>query len=319
VTAYVGLLIASLRASRIDPSTHPKIGPLRPLMLLSLVSWQLFGLTMGGATVLAGLRGVGLLEPGLHLLAADLFIAGVLVPVAFTFSLRLFPLYLQIEPARWNPMPFAYFYALATMLEFGARMAGHVTDTADPFVTIGAIGLALRSGAILVFIVALGLHRRRIPLGDWKPELHGAPRFGNYRPLLFGAYALLTIGALLQAVSAVTCLTGAESWLQPAGVRHAFVAGFGTMLILGVAPRMVAGLFGARGPALPALVGYTAWLSIPSSLMVTLYLSVPADSLIGVAALPLRGPLFGIAGPMMWLSLALLAANLWVTAFRSLE
>ncbi len=314
VTTYVGLLIASLRVARIDPFTHPKIGPLRPMLLLSLVSWQLFGLTMGGATVLAGLRGVGLLDPGLHLLAADLFIAGVLVPVAFTFSLRLFPLYLQIEPAQWNPAPLTLLYTMATVLEVGARLAGHVSDDADALSTISALGLGLRSIAILLFIVGLGLHRRRVPLGDWKPELHGAPRFGQYRPLLLGAYALLGIGALLQMGLAVTSLTGAEPWLQPAGVRHAFVAGFGTLLILGVAPRMVSGLFGARGPALPHLVGYSAWLSIPAALAVTAYLSTPVD-----AGLPLRGVLFGIAGPMMWLSIALLAANLWVTGFRTLD
>ena len=180
--------------------------------------------------------------------------------------------------------------------------------------TVASAGAVLRSVAIVGFVAALGLHRRRIPLGDWKPELHGAQRFGNYRPLLFGAYAFLAFGALLQGGAAATLLAGYEPWLQPAGARHAFVAGFGTMLILGVAPRMIAGFFAARGPAYPRLVEPTAWLVAPAAAVITLYLAFPAQ-----VGLPLRGLLFGVAGPMMWIAVSLLAANLWFTALRALD
>ncbi len=317
VIVYVALMVSSLRASRIDVATHPKIGPLRPMLLLSLVSWLVFGVAMGSGTIMAGLSNVGLVNPALHLWAADLFIAGVLIPVAFSFSIRLLPLYLQIEPMRWNPAVFALVYALATVIEFAA--GGGKLSAASPGMerwlpTIEAVGNLLRSGWILLFIAAIGLHRRRTPQGKWNPEIHGEARFGRYRPLVLAAYVYLAMGALLSGVGATSVLVGGEQWLQPAGARHAYAAGFGTLLILGIAPRMVAGFVLARGPARPRLVWPTFYLAVPAVAVITIYLALPAD-----IELPLRGPLFGIAGPMEWIAVCLLAGNLWTTILRSSE
>ncbi|MBT7595470.1 MAG: hypothetical protein HN559_11215 [Gemmatimonadetes bacterium] len=316
VSCYVGLMVASLRASRIDVKSHPKIGPLRPLLLLSMISWLGFGLVMGGGTIVSGLRGSGLIAANLHLWAADLFIAGVLIPVAFTFSIRLFPLYLQIEPVRWNPTRFALAYGLLTLIEFGFRASVLAMPSAGLFASNLALMVApvcgiLRSGAILLFIFFLGLHRRRTPQGKWTPEQHGAARFGNYPPLLVAAYCYLAVGALLQGISLIGHVWGADTWLQPAGARHAFAAGFGTLLLLGVAPRMVAGFVMARGPARPRWVAPTFWLAVPAVALITIYLALP-----GAAGLPLRGFLFGIAGPMQWIAVSLLAGNLWITILR---
>ena len=313
VLMYVGLLLGTLRASRIDPTTHPKIGPLRPLFLLSLTSWLLFGLTMGSSTISAGLDQAGLLNLDRHLWASDLFIAGVLIPVAFAFSLRLFPLYLRIEAATWNPMAFTLVYTLTTAFEFGARgpwAAWFGSLAAD----MAAVASLLRSTLLLLFIFGLGLHRQRVPLGKWNPEEHGDGRYGPTRPLVLAAYAFLAVGALLQAVAAGGSLMGAEPWLQPAGARHAFVAGFGTLLILGIAPRMVAGFLMVRGPARPRLVAPTLWLAAPAAAIATLHLALPVT-----VVWPLRGVLFALAGPLLWIAVMVLAFNLWSTALRSSE
>ena len=313
VLIYVGLLLASLRASQIDATSHPKIGPLRPLFLLSLTSWLLFGLTMGSSTISAGLDEAGLLRLDRHLWAADLFVAGVLIPIAFAFSLRLFPLYLRIEPATWNPMGFTAAYTLTTIIEFGAR-GPWASWLGALSLDVGAAASLLRSLLLLLFIAGLGLHRHRTPLGKWNPEEHGDDRYGRTRPLVLAAYGFLGIGALLQAAAAGASLVGAEAWLQPAGARHAFVAGFGTLLILGIAPRMVAGFLMVRGPAWPRLAAATLWLAAPGAAIATVHLSIPAT-----VSWPARGVLFGLAGPLLWVAVMVLAFNLWTTALRSSE
>jgi hypothetical protein len=109
-------------------------------------------------------------------------------------------------------------------------------------------------------------------------------------------------------LEAAGSLAGVGVLVKPAGIRHAQLAGFGTLLLLGVAPRMLPGFLGARGPAWPALVRPTWILGAVAAFGVCVGLGLPAASLPWWAQM-----LFGVSGTLGWLAVALLAANLWAT------
>lgn len=314
VLTYVAMIAASLRASRIDATSHPTVGSLRPFLLMSLAGWLVSGALMAAGTLVAAIDGSPLVDPDLHLLAVDTFVAMVLVPVAFVFARQLFPLYLRIEPSRTPPVPFAFVYAALAVIELTSRVATDlvlVASEAAQWSVAGQVASAGRGVAILWFVAGLRLHRPRLILGRPRPGRDASTRYGRFAPLIHAGFVLLAAAAVGQIAGAVATLLGEDLGLHAAGVRHAYLAGFGTLLLLGVAPRMIPGFVGARGPAFPRLVLPSLFLAVPAALGVSLGLLLSATESPESVRI-----LFACSGTLGWAAVALLAANLWATVIR---
>ncbi len=313
VLAYVTLIVASLHAGRLDPASHPTIGSLRPLLFTAMAGWLVSGGLMAVGTVAAGLDGRPLVDPGLHLLAADTFVAAVLMPVVFVFARQTFPLYLQIEPSRVPPALFAVFYAGITAIELASRIATDLAASeAEVWPVAGHMAAAVRGAIILWFIAGLRLHRKRELLGTPRRDRDGRTRYGRIAPLIYAAFVLLAAAAVAQSTAAAAALLGEDFGWRAAGLRHAYLAGFGTLLILGVAPRMIPGFLGARGPAFPRLVLPPLFLAAPAAVGASLGLLLPTTETPEWLRI-----LFACSGMLGWAAIALLAANLWTTVIRT--
>jgi len=323
VALYVFLLAASL--GRTQPR-HRAIREVKPYFLTALCGWLLSSLISGLAAIRAALRGAALLDQVWSRLGLDLFLGLVLLPVAFAFSLRTFPLYLRLAPPRWPVRGFAFFYLAAFALEIlpVLLLAG---GAGSP---LHALGKLARGGAILFFVWNLDVLLRRRP--PWTAYLEAAPaagrrfhplprpelpdygEFGRFERLLWAAYLWLSMTALLEAWNGAALLLAAPAPWSEDLVRHLYLAGFGSLLLLGMAPRMIPGFLRVRRLAFPGLVDLSLYLGNAAALARVAPVAL-------AQFLPERFPvlgeiasyLFGISGSLGWLAVLCLAVNLWAT------
>lgn len=318
IGAYIFLLFSTLRTT--DPR-RTAIRPLFPYFFSSLCGWLATAILVQVLTLQAIEQRSGLLHPAWNAWCIDLFVGLVLLPVAFAFSIRTFPLYLRLAAVRWNVERYFYFYlacfavsmlAAAYSLWFGGE--------------VGAVegGARLAKGVVLVgFIWRLDLLTRRVKA--WvieregeppsNPARHRRPRpgmpdygeFGHFEWLVYAAYAFLLAAALLEIYSGLGVIGGWWGVFDASALRHVYLAGFGTLLLLGMAPRMVPGFVHRRGPASPLLVDLSCFFGLVAVLLRLLPFVGPAVWWPEKKAL-----LFGVSGFCGWFAVALLAVNLWV-------
>ncbi|HEX5501803.1 MAG TPA: hypothetical protein VFW96_04235, partial [Thermomicrobiales bacterium] len=193
------------------------------------------GLWLALAVNVAGVWGAdgGVVDGRLDRLTVELAYYLFLIPVAVTMSARTFPLYFRTPPPS-GAVPRAGLVCLVAGL--AARVAGELAGAAVA-AALGQLGLAV---ALACFVAGLGVFaparpvpRGALPLARDPLRLHA-----------LAAYGWLVVTALLLLDNAAT-LIGAPA-VSADAERHALGAGFVTLLILGVAARMLPGF--ARRP-----------------------------------------------------------------------
>ncbi len=324
VLSYLLLLGGSLRRA----PRHRAIAAVKPFLLTALAGWLGASSLAGWTALQAAFQGEAQLHMQWHRLSLDLFAALVLLPVACAFSLRTFPLYLRLAPARWPVRPFALCYLGTCALEFLPPL---ILPGETGFAAQG-LGRALKGAALLVFIWNLDLLFKRKPPWTAEQELPSQPRrfhpptrpgmpdygeFGHFERLLQAAYLCLALAGLLALWNGIAALMGEPPPWAPDALRHLYLAGFGTLLLLGMAPRMIPGFVGRRRVAWPWLVDLSGGLGLAAALLrvapVALAPFLPEQyPALGVWA----SYLFGISGGLGWLAVGCLAVNLGVTLRR---
>jgi hypothetical protein len=139
--------------------------------------------------------------------------------------------------------------------------------------------------------------------------------FGRFERLVYAAYVWLVLGAGGEVVSGLATLVGSSFFISPTAIRHIYLLGFITLLIFGMAVRMLPGFWHKRHVASPMLVGATFWLgNLAVGCRVLLYLlptviwhTVPGGLLVARMALALSGVLG-------WGAVVCLATNMRMTA-----
>ncbi|HIL11732.1 MAG TPA: hypothetical protein EYG11_23845 [Candidatus Latescibacteria bacterium] len=325
---YVALIYLSIRRAE---SRHKAIRAVRPYLAGALLGWVLCGAVVGISAVLAAWSTGALFDQGWNLLGIDFFTGLVLLPVAFAFSIRTFPLYLRLPAARWPVRLFAMLYFAAFALEIIPVAVGLVDfPLGVRLQTVHALGRLCKGVLLLALIWHLDLlTRSKSPWtagreGDPPavPRLHPVPRshfpdygeFGHFEWPVYMAYIWLLAAGLCEIYSAVALLSGAFIAFDASVLRHMYLGGFGTLLLLGMAPRMVPGFLGIRHLAYPRLVALSFYLG--GSAM--LFRVLPYLLSFAPTALPSRlaTHLFGLSGVLGFLAVAVLAVNLWTSMHR---
>lgn len=324
VLCYLLLLGSSLRRA----PRHQAIAMVKPFFLTALAGWLLSSSLSAWTLLQAALQGQAQLDMQWHRLSLDLFAALVLLPVAFAFSLRTFPLYLRLAPPRWPVRAFALCYLGSCALDFLPPLL----LSGETSFAVQGLGKALKGAALLVFVWNLDLLLRRKPPWTEEQELAPQPRrfhppprpgmpdygeFGHFERLLLAAYLCLTLAGLLELWNGVAALSGREPPWVPDALRHLYLAGFGTLLLLGMAPRMIPGFAGRRRVAHPWLVDLSGYLGMAA---VVLRVAPVALGPFLPEQYPVLGTiasyLFGISGGLGWLAVLCLAVNLGATLRR---
>ncbi|MCB0323259.1 MAG: hypothetical protein KDD69_06775 [Bdellovibrionales bacterium] len=286
---------------------------LKPFLLLSILGWLLYA----GVTIVLGIRflqGHGVMvDLFWNDLGTRIYIHLVLLPTCFAFSLATFPIFLRLAPPIWRIPRLVIVYGTATILYVISAEAGTAgSDTLRYW--MHALGTTVRLIAIVGVILGLDLLRLRPP---WFERFRGRterenrpPRrfaadygqFGNFEWLIYAAYAWLFLAA-----GADVLLLALPSAYPFSVVRHLYLLGFVTHLILGMAVRIIPGFLGRNRIAYQSLVRASFALILFATFARTLPL---VSGLHGIV--PLRSA-YGLSGIAAVLAIACLAINLATT------
>lgn len=209
-------------------------------------------------------EGKSLLAVRYDQLTVNLVAYGAVIPMTFVFAVRTLPLFLRrVVPGRgiWRPLALAYFVGVTLCLtpnfiaiaDDVVILSGRLlrANLINMLVVDGvaALGAVLMNVCLLIGIWQLNLTRRRGDLPD-------QGEYGRFDLLIYSAYAWLVAAALMDLVRVLPVVN--EMVLMPLdAARHALTLGFITLLIFGMAVRMLPGFSGKRALAHSPLVVWT--------------------------------------------------------------
>ena len=325
LVAFVSLLgITARRGPRL--STRPAFLGVFPFLVGAFTALGLTSCINLVSVVLAAMS-EGLVPGTTDNLNVTLGLLGFLVPMALAMSAQSLPMYAGLEafPRRilW-PLAGLYFTGLA--LASAGTVAGSL-QAAWPVMLVG-LGMVLMGLVLLIFVsvfIRMMRTRGRLPerVARLAPSPEAAARayqkrisderntYGPFVALVASAYLWALLGGVLLIVDGLTMLFGQSPFFAIDAIRHTLTVGFITLLICGIAPRMIPGFSGGK-IASPALVRATLWLGNSAAplrvgaLLLAAVLVIPS-----FAGYTLDSILFGLSGPI-GLALAIcLAINLW--------
>lgn len=301
---------------------------MRPYFGMMVAGWLLYA----GASFLLLLdmahRGRVVVNQAWDEVAIQGFIDLALLPVAMAHSVRLFPMFLALSAAFWPVRATAYAYLAGVGLRLLPAVLSLLGIEAGWTRSLEGAGAILKGGVILWFTWQLDVLTRRRPVErparflfsgpDRAPTRPGLPdygEFGRFELLIYSAFAWLVLAAGCEIIQGATAVAGSPPPFGAGAVRHMYLLGFVTLLIMGVSVRMLPGFMRKRAVASPGLVEPTIWLGnaaavfrvLPVLLPSALVASVPGAAAVARAA-------FGLSGPIGLAAIVCLAVNLWLTA-----
>jgi uncharacterized protein involved in response to NO len=326
VLAYVYLLVTTfLHADRAKQG--PAVLDVAPFFMMMLAGWLIYAsLNLALLLHLAWSNNV-VVNQAWNEFAIEAFLALVLLPVAFAFSVRMFPLYLRLRPPDWPVRKTALAYLAALALQLAASFPLLQEAFFDTALKLAGLGKILKAGVILFFVWQLDvLTRRQLPWTvnrifqpgpERQPTRPGLPdygEFGRFEWLVYSAYGWLVLGAVYEISSSTAGLLNFEVLHSNDAGRHIYLLGFITNLILGMSVRMIPGFMGKKKIARPALVSATFWLGNGAAVFRVLPLVLP-PALFEAApgAVQIAQAVFAVSGAFGLCAIACLAINLWKT------
>ncbi len=239
---------------------------------------------------------------------------GFLVPVALATSTRMLPLYAHLQP-----FPTRLLWVL-TLGYFAGLICWLLSLLLAGMLSAHGLGLLLMGIAMLLFIgYFLHLMRNRTQLPPSvamhapHPEVlaerakrrrqEERRRYGPYVALICTAYLWGTLGALLLVIDGIALLLFGVLPLAIDAIRHSFAVGFITLLICGIAVRLVPG-FSSKMIRSPQLVTATLVLGNAAALL-------RVGPILLAPVLPASAFFFALSGPVGLALILCLTLNLW--------
>jgi len=320
LTGYIVILAGvALAAPRGKDSGLEK---LHPFFLIMIVGWivyatltALFGFVMAVNSDMMATRAWNQWSVQVDLMF-------VLFPVAYAFSVRNFPHFLYLPPVAGPIARWGWAYATAALVTLVGLNPLSLAAAPKLALALAAIGRTITDAIVLWLIWDLNVFLRTRPLPyilaeksplnpnpppkPWRNWFNHA-NWGRPEWIIRGAYVWLALGSMAELVGTAAHFIEPRIGLAPDFLRHVFLLGFITPLILGMAQKMVPGFLHKRRIAFPGLSLWIFVLINASVIARTLPWLLPGHSTAALYGLALSGPLALVA-------LALFAWNLWATA-----
>ncbi|MFN3135937.1 MAG: hypothetical protein ACK44H_10275, partial [Candidatus Kryptonium sp.] len=243
ITLYVMLLIKTfLKAPDFKRKGFEIV---KPFFILFILGWIIYSIVQVSPTFLDKYEWLAW-----NKWSINIFINFVLFPISFAFSILNFPLYIHLKPPKGSIKYVGYFYlAIVILHEFTSAPIQWATalintDLTALLVDMTIVVLLFLSGIIQrIFLpdkaLAKSLFWRRD--GIEEPDIGKKPRrgysdygeFGRFELLIYSAYLWLVISLFLDILARLILLFGLSVHYGVDPVRHSFLAGFISLLILG--------------------------------------------------------------------------------------
>ncbi|MDZ7267617.1 MAG: hypothetical protein ONB48_16650 [candidate division KSB1 bacterium] len=326
ILAYAGLLWGTMQRA-VQTGPRPALEQVKPFFLMMLAGWNLYAVINAALLFHMAVQRLVVVQQAWNEFAMQTYIGLVLLPVAFAFSVRMFPLYLRLPAVTWPVRRLAYAYVISLGLQLLALLPPLAAlPTPAPMLLSAAGGIA-RGAVILIFVWQLDLLTRwRLPWtakrvfhpGPQRPATRpGLPdygEFGRFERLVYAAYSWLVLGALLDLLSGASKIFDFSLTHSSDASRHVYLLGFITLLIFGMSVRMLPGFLQKKRVWSPRLVSATFWLGnlavvlrvMPLLVPMAVFEALPVIAVVTQAA-------FGLSGIVGLTALACLTINLMKT------
>jgi len=271
IMSYIFLVLNSIRRIRPAVKERPALQAVKLYFAMMFTGWMIYAVLNLILLVEMAANGAATINQAWNDFAVNLYCGLVLLPVAFAFSTRMFPLYLRLPATDWPDGKVGRTYLFFFLLQLIPTLPLFLRTAPEKAFLLSAIGQCGKSAVIFFFVWKLDvLLRRRAPwtverIGEpgpeRKPTRSGLPdygEFGRFERLLYSAYIWLLIGAGLDFLTGGATIFKWELQISTDAIRHCYLLGFITLLILGMAPRMIPG-FIQKKLASVRLVEYTFW------------------------------------------------------------
>lgn len=234
-----------------------------------------------------------------------IYFAGFIVSFVFGFSVRTLPTFLGLPALAPRGINVAF---IALNAGIPIRLGGMALGQGIWGVVLTSLGTALEVAAFMGFVLALRVFR---PSQAWLKE-SGMPR--GHEKFLRGAYAWLMVAAAIDGVLTLLMLAGlgAPGFNEISGQRHALALGFITLMIFGMASRVIPVFSGTRLYAPGLLSAIFIVSNVGTALRVSFTLLPPL-------AVALASAMRGVSGVLNLAGLALFAYVIWRTLDRAAE
>ena len=286
---------------------------IKPFLIVSLFGWFFYALLNLGIGLSFIASPARLLDVSWNNLAVETYIHLLLLPTCFAFSIGTFPIFLRLRSPTWPVKYLAMLYMLGASLYLLSLYAA-MLEPAKALPRPGMLGVIIRTGIVFWLVFEIDLLRLRAPwyrkFRDNDDRENRPPRrnagdfgqFGNFEWLIYSAY-----GWLCLAVAAELLILLNVVRLPMSIVRHFYLLGFVTQLILGMAVRMVPGFLGKNRIAYPSLVRLSFVLITFATLGRTM---PPIFSALNNTVMKTA---YGMSGIAAMLALCCLGGNLFLT------
>lgn len=306
--------------------------PIEPFLRIALLSFFLALLLNGLGVIHAAAQNGQTVAPPFENSIITLMFYGVAVPMVIVFATRTLPLFLRLAPPpRDSLRVLALVYGVGLLLVLvpsllplsGLVFPNMENERAELSAALNFLWVAgslVLNLCILIFLWHIDLLRRRQPwvvdrAPNTRPDLEflrkptranypDAGEYGRFELLVYSAFAWLGLTVALNLARVFGELMGAFN-VSPDMARHALAVGFVTLLICGMAARMVPGFSHKKGLAYPQMVTVIFVVGNLAALLRVIPMLFPASE-IALA-------LWGLSGTFGWITIALLAINLVAT------
>ncbi len=342
VALIITMLVSAVRRARPLGAEAP-IVPVRPYLATAFISLVLASFINAILSIYTALSDNFIFSATWDDALVHLMIFGFIVPIAMSLSVRNLPLFMRLAmPPRRELLPLWIAYVTGLVLRLAGGIAHLFVNDHTVELQLGAVGAILEGGAILAFVWMLDvLVRRKTPwiasratyrtlspnhvnsptldpksgeivrpsdyIETRKPTRKNYPdygEFGRFELLVISAFVWLVFAACIAVINGVTALFNGSPFFNPDIERHAITVGFITLLIFGMAVRMLPGFSKSR-VASTRLVMTTFWLGNLAAILRVVPLFAPQVPGASIA--------LGISGVIGWLAVACLGVNVWRT------
>jgi uncharacterized protein involved in response to NO len=327
IASYIFLVLRSLRAVRQAGNERPALQAVKPYLVMMFSGWLIYAGLNAILLVDMAANGAVTVNQPWDDFAINLFIGLVLLPVAFAFSVRMFPLYLRLPAPDWPVRQIGLAYWIFFLLQIIPTVPAVLRTAPETAFLVSAAGQGGKSAIIFYFVWKLDVllrrrapwtvHRVFAPGPERPPTRDGLPdygEFGRFERLLYTAYLWLLGGAGLELLTGLAVLSNWGMEVSTDAIRHVYLLGFISLLILGMAVRMIPG-FIQKKLASAKLVDFTFWLGNLAVIGRVLPLLVPAALFEKISFMVFTSQtLFALSGMLGWAAIWCLAVNLRRTA-----
>ncbi|MBT7556807.1 hypothetical protein HN615_07765 [Candidatus Woesearchaeota archaeon] len=272
---------------KMKPDLSDKNRDIRVFLFMNIIGWVVYAIGAFILLIIMYVDGEASLIHHWHLFLVDFFILFSVFPICFGVGLRALPLFMRLTSIKWNVMKFSkvYFMVIITLIISKLYYYNVYIDWFPKMISIIHI---IKDILIIWFIYKLNIlfkskkHREienkegrghdKKKYRDWLPD-NG--EFGKFEWLIQSAFIWLLIGLIFDIISQIGLITKIQMGIGIDGVRHMWLAGFVSLLIMGMAVRMIPGMTGAMKLQKPSRVAFLAIIMNLSVLFRTISIVFP--------------------------------------------